>query len=69
MEVFVESQSETFLRRFGSQGLLRSSTARELRLPRHLFQYALSTRVGCECIAHTIQTLTGIDEEAHSGVY
>ena len=28
------------------------------------FQCALSTRVGCECIAHVIQTLTGIDEEA-----
>ena len=28
------------------------------------FQYALSTRVGCECIAHVVQTLTGIDEEA-----
>ena len=27
-------------------------------------QYALSTRVGCECIAHVIQTLTSIDEEA-----
>ena len=28
------------------------------------FQYALSTRVGCECIAHVIQTVTGMDEEA-----
>ena len=29
-----------------------------------LFQYALPTRVGCECIAHVVQTFTGIDEEA-----
>ena len=28
------------------------------------FQYALSTRVGCECIAHVVQALTGVDEEA-----
>ena len=28
------------------------------------FQHALSTRIGCECIAHVVQTLTGIHEEA-----
>ena len=28
------------------------------------FQYAMSTRVGCECIAHVVQTLIGISEEA-----
>ena len=27
-------------------------------------QHALSTHVACECIAHVVQTLTGIDEEA-----
>ena len=29
-----------------------------------LYQYALSTKVGCECVAHIVQTLTGSDESA-----
>ena len=28
------------------------------------FQYALSTRAGCECIVHVLQTLTELDPEA-----
>ena len=28
------------------------------------FQYALTTRAGAECIAHVIQTLTDVDQEA-----
>ena len=28
------------------------------------FQYALSTRAGCECIAHALQFLTELDPEA-----
>ena len=28
------------------------------------FQYALSTKVGCECVAHILQTLTDLDPEA-----
>ena len=28
------------------------------------FQYALSTRSGCECVAHVLQTLTELDEDA-----
>ena len=26
------------------------------------FQYALSTRAGCECVSHALQTLTDLDE-------
>ena len=28
------------------------------------FQYALTTRAGCECVAHVLQTLTDLDEHA-----
>ena len=28
------------------------------------FQYALTTRAGCECVAHVLQTLTDLDEDA-----
>ena len=28
------------------------------------FQYALSTKAGCECVAHILQTLTDLDLEA-----
>ena len=28
------------------------------------FQYALSTKAGCECVAHVLQTLTDLDPEA-----
>ena len=28
------------------------------------FQYALTTRCGCECIAHAVQALTGADPES-----
>ena len=28
------------------------------------FQYALSTRVGCECVSHALQSLTDLDESA-----
>ena len=28
------------------------------------FQYALSTRAGCECVSHALQTLTDLDESA-----
>ena len=28
------------------------------------FQYALSTRVGCECVAHIVQAITSSDESA-----
>ena len=28
------------------------------------FPYALSTRFGCECVAHVLQTLTELDEDA-----
>ena len=28
------------------------------------FQYALSTRPGCECVTHVLQTLTELDEDA-----
>ena len=28
------------------------------------FQYALSTRAGCECVSHALQSLTGLDESA-----
>ena len=28
------------------------------------FQYALSTKAGCECVAHILQTLTDVDERA-----
>ena len=28
------------------------------------FQYALSTKAGCECVAHILQTVTNLDEEA-----
>ena len=28
------------------------------------FQYALSTKAGCECVAHILQTLTDLDPEA-----
>ena len=28
------------------------------------FQYALSTKAGCECVAHILQSLTDVDPEA-----
>ena len=28
------------------------------------FQYALTTRAGCECVAHVLQTMTDLDEDA-----
>ena len=30
------------------------------------FQYALSTKAGCECMAHMLHTLTDVDERAAS---
>ena len=30
---------------------------------KRLFHHALSTRVGCECNAHVVQTFIGIDDE------
>ena len=62
IEVFVESQSETFC------GVVARTIAQQyskrVEIATELFRDALSTRVGCECIAYVIQTLTGIDEEA-----
>ena len=29
-----------------------------------LFQYALTTRAGCECVTHMLQTMTDLDEDA-----
>ena len=51
------------LRRLVSRTVAQQYSKR-VEIATALFQYALSTRVGCECIAHVIQTLTGINEEA-----
>ena len=29
-----------------------------------IFQYAISTRAGCECIAHVLQGITDLDPQA-----
>ena len=51
------------LRRLVSRTVAQQYSKR-VEIATALFQHALSTRVGCECIAHVIQTLIGIDEEA-----
>ena len=55
----MEPQSETFCGVWVPQ-----QHSKRVEIATAPFEYALSTRVGCECIVHVIQTLTGIDEEA-----
>ena len=38
--------------------------AQQLALATAPFQYALSTKSGCECFAHAIQALTDFDPDA-----
>ena len=48
--------------------LVAKTIAQQIRAPVEVatapFQYALSTRAGCECVAHALQALTDADPRA-----
>ena len=51
------------LRRLVGRTMAKQVT-KEVEAATSPFQYALSTRSGCECVAHVLQTLTELDEDA-----
>ena len=51
------------LRRLVGRTMAKQVT-KEVEAATSPFQYALSTRLGCECVAHVLQTLTELDEDA-----
>ena len=53
-DVFRELVARTIAKQF----------AKQVEVATHLFQYALSTRAGTECVAHIVQALTRRDERA-----
>ena len=44
--------------------LVARTTAKQAEKATAPFQYALSTKAGCECIAHIVQSLTDVDSNA-----
>ena len=51
------------LRRLVGRTMAKQVT-KEVEAATSPFQYALSTRSGCECVTHVLQTLTELDEDA-----
>ena len=41
----------------------QSASALQLNVPPYPFHYAMTTRAGCDCVAHALQGLTEIDPE------
>ena len=43
---------------------MAKQVAKKVEAATSLFQYALSTKAGCECVAHMLQSITDLDPEA-----